>query len=323
MSFTMKLKQTVVSLCAVLAVGCAGSKAGLVDADVARYTSDASGFDTHSFFYDTGAEVVVFDAQFTEAEAAKVLAAIRAKTGNPIRYVVVTHPNPDKFNGVGVFQREGAKVVASEATAAAIPGVHAYKKYFWVNVAKAFTEETYPAEAKVDVTFRGTYALPLEGDARVELAELKHPGVATTQTVAYVPGRKALIVGDLVHHKAHAWLEGGIRDGKAVPDVEAWKAAVDELAAWPEATVYGGRGEAAPVAEAIAAQKQYLDGMVTLVRAYAAELGGRKTELCGDAAAPHHAELQKRAAEAFPEYALPYMVGYGVYGLVNRLACGG
>ncbi|MBZ4421676.1 MBL fold metallo-hydrolase [Myxococcus sp. RHSTA-1-4] len=321
MSFTMR--RWVVSLCAVLAVGCAGSKANLVDADVARYTSDANGFDTHSFFYDTGAEVVVFDAQFTEAEARKVLAAIRAKTGNPIRYVVVTHPNPDKFNGVGVFQREGAKVVASEATAAAIPAVHAYKKYFWVNVAKMFTEETYPAQATVDVTFRGTYALPLEGDARVELTELKHPGVTTTQTVAYVPGRKALIVGDLVHHKTHAWLEGGLRDGKVVPDVEAWKAAVDELAAWPEATVYGGRGEAAPVTDAITAQKQYLDGMVALVNAYAAELGSRKAELCGDAAAPHHAELQKRAAAAFPDYALPYMVGYGVYGLVNQLACGG
>ncbi|MCY1019349.1 MBL fold metallo-hydrolase [Pyxidicoccus sp. MSG2] len=321
MAFTMK--QVVLSLGAVLVVGCAGSRANLADADVARYTSDASAFDTHSFFYDTGAEVVVFDAQFTEAQAEKVLAAIRAKTGNPIRYVVVTHPNPDKFNGVGVFQREGAKVVASEATAAAIPAVHAYKKYFWVNVVKAFTEETYPAQAKVDVTFSGTYALPLEGGAKVELSELKHAGVTTTQTVAYVPGRKALIVGDLVHHKAHAWLEGGLRDGKAVPDVDAWKAALDELAAWPDATVYGGRGEAAPVAEAIAAEKRYLDGMVTLVNAYAAELGGRKAELCGDAAAPHYAELEQRAAAAFPEYTLKYMVGYGVYGLVNRLACGG
>ncbi|MCP3139660.1 MBL fold metallo-hydrolase [Pyxidicoccus xibeiensis] len=321
MAFTMR--QTVLVLGVVLAVGCAGSKANLVDADVARYTSDANGFDTHSFFYDTGAEVVVFDAQFTEAEAEKVLAAIRARTGNPIRYVVVTHPNPDKFNGVAVFQREGAKVVASEATAAAIPAVHAYKKYFWVNVVKAFTEETYPGQATVDVTFRGTYALPLEGDAKVELAELKHAGVATTQTVAYVPARKALIVGDLVHHQAHAWLEGGLREGKVVPDMAAWKAAVDELATWPDATVYGGRGEAAPVTEAIAAQKRYLDGMVTLVKGYAVELGDRKAELCGDAAAPHHAELQKRAAAAFPEYALPYMVGYSVYGLVNQLACGG
>ncbi|NTX34531.1 MBL fold metallo-hydrolase [Myxococcus sp. CA033] len=321
MGFTMN--STVLTLGALLVLGCAGTKANLGDSEVAHYTSDANGFDTHSFFYDTGAEVVVFDAQFTEAEANRVLEHIRSRTDHPIRYVVITHPNPDKFNGAAVFQRAGAKVVASEATAAAIPAVHAYKKYFWVNVAKAFTEETYPAQATVDVTFKGAYSLPLEGGAKVELTELKHAGVTVTQTVAYVPGREALIVGDLVHHGAHAWLEGGVRDGKVVPDVEAWKAALGELSAWPRATVYGGRGTSAPVAEAIAAQQRYLDGMVTVVTTYAAELGGRKAELCGDAAAPHHAELEKRAAAAFPEYALPYMVRYGVYGLVHRVACGG
>jgi glyoxylase-like metal-dependent hydrolase (beta-lactamase superfamily II) len=318
MRFTTKLMTV-----ALLVAGCAGPKASLGGSEVARYTSDSSAFDTHSYFYDTGAEVVVFDAQFTEAEAGKVLAAIRARTDHPIRYVVVTHPNPDKFNGAAVFQREGAKVVASEATAAAIPAVHAYKKYFWVNVAKAFTEETYPAQAKVDVTFRGTYSLPLEGGARVELTELKHPGVTVTQTVAYVPERQALIVGDLVHHGAHAWLEGGLREGKPAPDVAGWKAALDELSAWKQATVYGGRGNSAPVAEAIDAQKRYLDGMVTVVNTYAAELGARKAELCGDAAGAHYGELAKRASAAFPEYTLPYMVQYGVYGLVNQLACGG
>jgi glyoxylase-like metal-dependent hydrolase (beta-lactamase superfamily II) len=315
------------SLTTLLAVGCAGSTShltgtGLQDAQVAQSTSDANGFDTHSFFYDTGAEVVVFDAQFTAAEAEKVLAVIRAKTSYPIRYLVITHPNPDKFNGAAVFQREGAMVAASEATAAAIPAAHAYKKYYWTQVAKAFTEETYPAQATVDVTFRSTYALPLEGGARVKLTELKHPGVAVTQTVAWVPGRKALIVGDLVHHKAHAWLEGGIREGRTVVDIAGWKSALDELSAWPEATVYGGRGDSAPVAEAIAEQQRYLDGMVALVNHYAEELGSRKGELCGDAAAPHYTELQRRAAAAFPDYPLPYMVGYGVYGLVNHLACG-
>jgi glyoxylase-like metal-dependent hydrolase (beta-lactamase superfamily II) len=317
----MRFSMGLLVLSTLMVLGC--GEAELRDAEVAVHTSDASGFDTHSFFYDTGAEVVVFDAQFTEAEAQKVLSTIRAKTANPIRYVVVTHPNPDKFNGVGVFQREGARVVASEATAAAIPGVHAYKKYYWVSVAQAFTEQTYPAQPTVDVTFQGTYRLPLEGGAQVELTELRHPGVATTQTVAYLPRRQALIVGDLVHHRAHAWLEGGIRDGKVVPDLAAWKAALEELKAWKGTTVYGGRGQSAPVELAVAEQQRYLDGMQTLVKAYAAELGSRKAELCGNEAGPHYQALQRRAAEAFPEYALPYMVGYGVYGLVNQLACGG
>ncbi|AGC46708.1 beta-lactamase [Myxococcus stipitatus DSM 14675] len=318
-----KMKSVVLLVGALLGVGCAGTQARLADARLERYTSDASGFDTHSFFFDTGAEVIVFDAQFTEAEANKLLEFIRARTDRPIRYVVITHPNPDKFNGAAVFQRAGARVVASEATAAAIPAVHAYKKFYWVNVAKAFTEDTYPAQATVDVTFSGTYSLPLEGGAKVELTELKHSGVTVTQTVAYVPSSEALIVGDLVHHGAHAWLEGGVREGKVIQDVASWKAALEELSAWPRATVHGGRGDSAPVAEAIAAQRRYLDGMVALVEAYAAELGERQRELCGEQAPAHYSQLEKRAAAAFPDHVLPYLVGYGVYGLVNRVACGG
>ncbi len=305
----------------ILSFMISGCATGLVGSEIGRHTSDANGFDTHSFFYDTGKEVVVFDAQFTPQEAERVVAAIRAQTKSPIRYLVVTHPNPDKFNGASVFQREGAKVVASEATAAAIPAVHAYKKYYFVNMAGMFTEESYPAEARVDITFKDQLRLPLEGGAEVVLKVLKNPGVASTQTVAHIPARKALIVGDLMHHKAHAWLEGALRDGKMTPDLESWKAALDELLEWPDTTVYGGRGEVAPVQEAVGAQKRYLDGMKSLVQSYAEELGARRPELCGNEAGPHYKALAERASKAFPDYGLPYMVEYSVYGLATQLAC--
>ncbi len=235
---------------AALSLACSAPESGSTppvitsqDSALAAFTSDAAGFDTHSFYWDTGREVVVFDAQFTEPLAEKLIAEIKANTKSPITYVVVTHPNPDKFNGVRPFQALGAKVVASESTAAAIPEVHAYKKYYFVNVTKQFTEETYPQEAKVDVTFAGDYVLPLEGGAEVRLHELKSAGVSTTQTVAHIPALKALVVGDLIHVKAHAWLEGGIKAGKPAPDLESWKRALDELLAYDGATVYGGRGE--------------------------------------------------------------------------------
>ena len=78
-------------------------------ASLFMFTSDAAGFDTHSFWLDTGREVVVFDAQFTEELAGKLIAEIRSKTPHPIRFVVVTHPNPDKFNGAAAFQAIGAR----------------------------------------------------------------------------------------------------------------------------------------------------------------------------------------------------------------------
>jgi glyoxylase-like metal-dependent hydrolase (beta-lactamase superfamily II) len=321
----------VLTVLATLATACADvqtpgalSSDAVIASDAApsieRFTSGADAFDTHSFWLDTGREVVVFDAQFTADYAKKLVAAIRLQTRSPIRWVVITHPNPDKFNGASVFQALGAKVVASESTAKAIPDVHAYKKHFFVNVARSFTEQTYPPEATIDVVFRGDYDLPLEGKTRVRLHELAHRGVSSTQTVAFVPNLQALIVGDLVHHEAHAWLEGGIVAGKPTPDLASWKLALDELRAYPGATVFGGRGTASKVDDAIESQKGYLDRMNALVTRYVAGLGDAKSELYGPKAGEHYAKLTALAEAELPSYALGYMIQYGVYGLAQQIA---
>ncbi|WP_394836659.1 MBL fold metallo-hydrolase [Pendulispora rubella] len=299
-----------------------GAHSRAASSQLGVFTSDVAGFETHSFWYDTGREVVVFDAQFTEPWARKVIAEIHAATPSPIRYVVITHPNPDKFNGAPAFRAEGARIVASKATAAAIPGVHAYKKHYFVEIAKMFTAETYPAQATIDETFEGDFSLPLNGEGRVELHELKHPGVSSTQTVAFLPGIGALVVGDLVHVGAHAWLEGGIVQGAPQPRLDDWKLALDELLAYPGATVYGGRGASAHVEVVVAAQKRYLDGMRQLVTDYVKGLGPRKSELLGDAAGPHFQVLTQKAEQAFPELSLSYLITFGIYGLAAQIASG-
>src|SRR5215217_9146441 len=155
------------------------------------YDSGEAGFFTKTYFYDTGSEVVAFDAQFTPELAEAAIASLREQTANPITYLVITHPNPDKFNGAPAFQKEGAAVIASEATEAAIPGVHDYKKAGFVGMGM-FTEATYPQQAEVDETFRDTMTLQLGDGKTVELAELSEPGVSSTQTVAFIPELDAL-----------------------------------------------------------------------------------------------------------------------------------
>jgi glyoxylase-like metal-dependent hydrolase (beta-lactamase superfamily II) len=226
---------------------------------------------------------------------------------------VVTHPNPDKFNGASAFQAIGAKVVASKATAAAIPGVHAYKKSYFVEVARMFTAETYPRQATLDVTFEGSFTLPLEAGS-VRLVELKHAGVSTTQTVAVVAEARSLFVGDLVHHQAHAWLEGGIRDGKPQPDLASWRAALDELTTFAGYTVHGGRGQVTPVEQAVPAQQAYLSALESLVKEYVQALPDRAV-LQGASAGEHWKALAGKAQQRFPEHAFPYLIEYGVYGL--------
>ena len=251
--------------------------------------------------------------------AKQAIAFLREQTDNPITYLVLTHPNPDKFNGAPAFQEEGATVVSSEATEAAIPGVHEYKKAGFVGMGM-FTEETYPQQATVDETFSGAHTLELEGGKTVELSELSEPGVSSTQTVAFIPELNALIVGDLVHHKLHAWLEGGIVEGQATPTIEGWIADLHELettfAGNPEPTVYGGRGEPAPLSEAVADQIAYLEKADQIVTDYVA-VSAKEVRVEWPGCWKHYAAIQAELERAFPDYAFPDMISFSVYGLVN------
>jgi glyoxylase-like metal-dependent hydrolase (beta-lactamase superfamily II) len=294
--------------------------AGLDGGTLYTHDSGPDGFNTKSFFYDTGTEVVAFDAQFTPELAGYAIADLRTHTDSPLTWLVITHPNPDKFNGVPVFQGAGATVIASAATAAAMPGVHAYKKAGFIGMGM-FTEETYPAEASIDETFTSTHTLELGDGKTIQLQELSQPGVSSTQTVAFIPELNTLLVGDLVHHQMHAWLEGGIVDGQATPTLEGWIADLRELettfAGDPETMVYGGRGEPAPLSDAVAAQIAFLVRADQIVSDYVAGLGERAAELNGPDAGEHYAAIQAELEEAFPDYAFPDMIGFSVYGLVN------
>ncbi|OYZ11329.1 MAG: hypothetical protein B7Y39_19465 [Bdellovibrio sp. 28-41-41] len=120
---------------------------------IIEYKSGQEGFDTRTFFYEAENEVVAFDAQFTLELAKKSIAHLRTFTNKPISWLVITHPNPDKFNGASVFKDEGAKILSSKHTADAIPGVHAYKEYYFVEIAKMFKKGEYPQPSPIDQTF--------------------------------------------------------------------------------------------------------------------------------------------------------------------------
>ncbi len=303
---------------AVLALGCAPKSPASTDSGPAAapvvhtWTSGAAGFDTHSHWVDTGAEVVVFDAQFTPALARELIADIQAETDSPIAAVVITHPNPDKFLGAPAFQELGAEVVASAATAAALAGVHAHKQAYFVG-AGMFTAESFPALPAVDRTFTG--ALTLETAVPVRLVELAQGGVTTTQTVGIVGDH--LFAGDLTAGRAHAWLEGGIVDGAPAPDLAAWDASLVELGglAPDTAWLHPGRGEALPLATAVAEQRAYLATADAVVAEHVAQLDDPLAALMGPEAGAHMAAITAALASRYPEHTLAYLVSYGVYGL--------
>lgn len=283
------------------------------------YTSGSNGFNTHTYYYDDGEEVTVFDTQFTPSLAREMVEQIRSETDSPITRVVVTHPNPDKFNALPVFERLGATSIASKTTAEAMPDVHEYKKYYFTQIAGMFEPDEYPQLSEVDQTFQGRKQIELASGETITLLELDHSGISSTQTVARIDASGALIVGDLVHHGAHAWLEGGIVDGQPQPDLEAWKNALRELRAIGGKAVYAGRGEVGvALDEAINQQIDYLSTVQSVVDQYIAEHEDLAQDLeDNEAAQAHYKALQERLAKRFPDYDLAYLISAGIYGLIQ------
>lgn len=317
-NYVFQIPVLVATLCAALAssTGVAGS--------LGVFTSDINGFDTHTFYYDDGEEVTLIDTQFLPSFTEAMVKEVRSKSASPITRVIVTHANPDKFNGLPYLHALGIESVTSAAVAADLPLVHAYKEHFWTHEAQAFKPGTYPAFENVRTVFSKSSTITLKSGETLTLFELDNPGVANHQVVVRIDETGDLIVGDLVHTKAHLWLEGGLLQGKPHADLRLWSSAVGELqylsTGKPGAKVYGGRGDFIPVADAIKEQQRYLTQAQALVTGYIAELGARKGELHdGQKKATHYQELEKRFSAAFPDYKLPYMVGYSVYGLLNTL----
>lgn len=313
-------------LCGVIFLsGCTGSVTKerniLIQPKIYSYQSDISGFNTKNFFYDNGEEVIVFDTQFTPELAKKSIEFIKTKTANPITYVIITHPNPDKFNGINEFQKIGARIIASSRTTNNLKGVHEYKKHFFVFMTKMFTEEAYPSLPSIDIVFDQVYELRLRSGEIIQLRELGEPAVSTNQTIAFIPSVQAVMVGDLLHYQAHAWLEGGIVNGRAASTLNGWLADLNELQTlfkdYPKILAYGGRGEAVEISKAVDQQKIYLREADRIVTRYIISLGPRKSELKGEKAPEHYQLLQREFEKVFPHYQFGYMIQYGVYGLVN------
>jgi glyoxylase-like metal-dependent hydrolase (beta-lactamase superfamily II) len=304
-------------LAATLATAALGADAAATVVHV--HTSSPDGFRTNSVWIDDGQEVTVIDTQFTPQLAEALLADIRRQTRSPVRRVIVTHPNPDKFNALSVFHREGAVSIASRETAARMAGVHAYKQFYWVQIAKAFTAESYPRLEMPRTLFDQTLTVPLKNGDSLTLSTLPSAGVSATQTVVRIDSTGDLVVGDLVANRTHAWLEGAVDSGKPVFDLAGWLAdlrALPALAAGkPGARLFAGRGPALPVAESAREQQAYLIAADAAIGRQEAKLGADRAALTDPARqGPIVQAVRDELVRAFPDHAMPDLVSYSLYG---------
>jgi hypothetical protein len=183
-------------------------------------------------------------------------------------------------------------------------------------MAKMFTKENYPQPVEVDITFATEKMLTLQDNDTLELIVLKAPGVSTTQTVVFSKSLNALFVGDLIHHKAHAWLEGGILAGKPAPSITGW---IKDFYLKSNPLVYAGRGIQVPLKTAVKDQIVYLNKSVTIVKDLIAKTKMTSKDLGTEKATKFYKDLEAKFKAAFPDYELPYMIQHGAYGLVQHL----
>jgi quinoprotein relay system zinc metallohydrolase 2 len=203
--------------------------------------------------------VAVIDAGSTPALARKVLAAVRARTALPVRWLILTHAHPDHTLGATVFREAGATIVGHARLERAL----------------AIRAEAYAAAARAST------------GAQIDPAKIASPDIA-------VESLREIDLGDRVlrleaHPPAHSGADLTIRDLATdtlllgdllfvdhVPVVDAslvgWIALLDDLAERPAARAVPGHG---PVAvswpEGAAPMRDYLAWLARTARAAIAE----------------------------------------------------
>ncbi|CAA9525469.1 MAG: hypothetical protein AVDCRST_MAG96-3185 [uncultured Segetibacter sp.] len=200
--------------------------------------------------------VLAIDANYPWG-AEEILQEIRKTTDRPVRFVFNTHYHHDHTFGNCVFADAGATIVSTRKTA---DEMHTYGQYEWEHGSeysgrniKGFRRE-FPT-----LTFDKQLVFD-DGVHRVELIRMG-PAHSSGDGVAYLPGEKILITGDLCVN-GNPW-GNNVADPNA--DFDKWLGVLETMAGWDVKIVVPGHGDLG-TAETLRLQRLYLKDMLIMVR---------------------------------------------------------